>query len=184
MSRASRLAKHIERTVTGPMWHGPALAEVLQGVTHDAAVARPIPGSHTIWEIVLHVAVWAEIARARLKGERTGDPAPAEDWPPVPATGPDEWRLAVERLGSSYRTLAADTRELTDAALEATVRDLEYSVSVLLRGVVERQHLERRRRRVGEHRVETGEQVLASVRADYAYGNVGGQGPDNARRCT
>src|SRR5437762_2336414 len=68
MSRATRLANAIERTITGPMWHGPALAQVLEGVTHDGAAARPLPNAHSVWEIVLHVAVWADIARARLKG--------------------------------------------------------------------------------------------------------------------
>ena len=63
MSRATRLAKKIECTVTGPMWHGPALAQVLEMVTHEEAAARPIAGAHTVWEIVRHVTTWAEIAR-------------------------------------------------------------------------------------------------------------------------
>ena len=69
MTRAAKLAKHIHRTVKGPMWHGPALAQVLDGVTHDQAAAHPIAGAHSIWEIVLHVSAWAEISRARIKGE-------------------------------------------------------------------------------------------------------------------
>jgi uncharacterized damage-inducible protein DinB len=137
MSRAKNVAKHIEQTVTGPMWHGPALAQVLQPVTHDRAAMRPIPGAHSIWEIVLHVAVWAEIARARLKGQTTGDPTPEEDWPAVSSTSLDDWRIAVERLGFSHRLLAADVREMNDQQLDALVPGLEYSVSVLLHGVVE-----------------------------------------------
>ena len=137
MSRAKTLAKHMEQTVTGPMWHGPALAHVLQAVTHDRAAIRPIAGAHSIWEIVLHVSVWAEIARARLKGQATGDPAPEEDWPPIPSTSLDDWRIAVERLGFSHRLLAADVREMDDQQLDALVPGLEYSVSVLLHGVVE-----------------------------------------------
>src|SRR5262245_47111322 len=69
----ARLAHHIKRTVTGPMWHGSALAEVLEGVTPEQATTRPIPGAHTIWELVAHVTAWAEIARARVHGERLGD---------------------------------------------------------------------------------------------------------------
>src|SRR6185436_17940957 len=83
MSRATQLARHIERTVTGPMWHGPALAHVLERVTHEQAAMSPIRDAHSIWAIVLHVAVWAEISRARLTGQRTGDPTADEDWPPV-----------------------------------------------------------------------------------------------------
>jgi uncharacterized damage-inducible protein DinB len=137
MSRAKNIAKHIERTVTGPMWHGPALAQVLQAVTHERAAMRPIPGAHSIWEIVLHVAVWAEIARARLKGQATGDPTPEEDWPAVSSTSLDDWRIAVERLGFSHRLLATDVREMDDPLLDASVPGLDYSVSVLLHGVIE-----------------------------------------------
>ncbi len=137
MSRSSQLAKHIERTMTGPMWHGPGLLQVLDGVSHDDAAARPIPAAHSIWEMVLHVAAWAEIARARLRGERIGDPPAAEDWPPVGSPTLDGWQHALERLGASHRLLADDVGALTDAALDAKVASLEYSASVLLHGIVE-----------------------------------------------
>ena len=148
MSRAKRLANHIERTVTGPMWHGPALVDVLDGVDAARARARPIAGSHSIWEIVLHITAWAEIARQRIHGAALGDPTPEQDWPPVPASGSDlhfrsdpasdaEWAQAVERLKESHRRLAAETRLLDDAALDARVKNLEYPVGVLLDGVVE-----------------------------------------------
>ena len=137
MTRAQRLAKHIQRTVKGPMWHGPALANALEGVTHEHAAARPIPGAHSIWEIVLHATAWADIARARVNGQRTGDPAPDEDWPPVRAVGPDDWRHAVDQLHASHNLLAADVRKLGDDALDSAVGELEYSVDVLLHGVVE-----------------------------------------------
>src|SRR6266540_2359551 len=107
MSRGSRLAKQIERTVTGPMWHGPALAQALESVTHEAAAARPIAGAHTIWEIVRHVTTWAEIARERLRGGSLGDPSTERDWPPVDATGLDDWRVAVEQMAFAHRMLAA-----------------------------------------------------------------------------
>ena len=67
------LANHIKRTITGPMWHGNALAEVLAGVSHVEAAARPLPNAHSIWELVAHVTVWAEIARAR-RLRRAGQP--------------------------------------------------------------------------------------------------------------
>ena len=83
MSRATRLGNHIERTVTGPMWHGPALLEVLDGVDAARARARPIAGAHSIWEIVKHVTAWADFARRRISAA----PPPAlisEIAPPPP----------------------------------------------------------------------------------------------------
>ena len=135
-TNAGRLANHIRRTVTGPMWHGPALGELLADVSVDEARIRPIAGAHTIWELVLHVTAWADIARARLRGERTGDPTAAEDWPP-PGHDASEWTAAVSQLEASYKTLANATRALDDAALDAKVNGLDYTVATLLHGVVE-----------------------------------------------
>jgi uncharacterized damage-inducible protein DinB len=143
-SVAAQLSNHIKRTVAGPMWHGPALDELLASVSSDQAATRPIPGAHSIWEIVLHVTAWAEIALARLNGQRTGDPAPDEDWPPVsgsdPKSGSDaaaNWRAALERLRESYRALATDTRRLEPSAFDEKVAGADYTVSNLLRGVIE-----------------------------------------------
>jgi uncharacterized damage-inducible protein DinB len=133
----ARLANHIKRTVTGPMWHGGALAQVLDGVTHDQAAARPIPDAHTIWEIVLHVTAWADIVRSRIRGERTGDPTSAEDWPPVTAQTEAAWTAALARLSESHRALAQDVRHLDEAAIAGKVPGLDYTVSNLLHGVIE-----------------------------------------------
>ena len=142
-STAAQLSNHIKRAVAGPMWHSPSLDELLATVSSDQAAARPIPGAHSIWEIVLHVTAWAEIALARLHGQRTGDPAPDEDWPPVPGSDPGtdpaaaHWHAALERLRESHRALATDTRRLEPSAFDDKVAGADYSVSNLLHGVIE-----------------------------------------------
>ena len=136
MSRATRLGNHIERTATGPMWHGPALVDVLEGVDAARAWARPIAGAHSIWEIVLHITAWSDIARQRINGGATGDQTPEQDWPPVSDADAD-WPRTVERLNESHRLLAADARVLGDEQLDALVPGLEYTIHVLLHGIVE-----------------------------------------------
>jgi len=132
------IANLIKRAVTGPAWHGPALDHVLEGIGAEQAVAHPIPNTHSIWELTLHVAAWAEIARARLKGERIADPPADEDWPPVPAN-PDAaaWGEAQARMRDAYRALAYDARHLDDESMHENMSGLEYSQWVLLHGVVE-----------------------------------------------
>ncbi|HXI28223.1 MAG TPA: DinB family protein [Vicinamibacterales bacterium] len=136
MTRAAKIANRIERTVSGPMWHGPALADLLDGVPHERAAARPLPGAHSIWDIVRHITAWAEIVKRRLGGEIL-DPTPEEDWPPVSDDGQEAWARALERMAASHRELAAATRELQDAQLDSAVAGQEYPVSVMLNGVVE-----------------------------------------------
>jgi uncharacterized damage-inducible protein DinB len=131
------LANHIKRTVTGPMWHGPALDDLLKDVTPELAAARPITGAHSIWELVLHVTAWADIAVVRLRGERIADPTPDQDWPPVRATDQAAWDETLKRMRDSHRALAHAVRHLDAGVMHEKIEGLEYSRSNLLHGVIE-----------------------------------------------
>ena len=65
MSPAEAIADRLRRTIGGPMWHGPAIRELLVDVGPREAAARPIASAHSIWELVLHMATWAAFAAAR-----------------------------------------------------------------------------------------------------------------------
>jgi hypothetical protein len=49
------LEQQLRTAFEGAAWHGPAVLELLAGVTQEQAFARPIPGAHAIWELVLHL---------------------------------------------------------------------------------------------------------------------------------
>ena len=119
------------------MWHGPSLADLLSDITPAQALARPLPGAHTIWELVLHITSWAEIVRQRLAGQATGDAASEVDWPPVRDKSADEWRAAVERLKEAHRELAAEVVKLDDSDLIGRVAGKDHSVLVMLHGLIE-----------------------------------------------
>ena len=134
--RARLLASALRRTVTGPMWHGPALDDVLADVTAAQAAARPLAGAHSIFELVLHIRAWAEIPRARLT-RTLGEARPNEDWPPVGDTSDAAWKAAVAAMRESYFALAVDARRLDDAGLDAPVLGRDHPVHAMLHGVVE-----------------------------------------------
>lgn len=134
---ARQLALQIDRAYSGPTWHGPSLREALEGVDHRQAALHPVPGAHSIWELVIHIRVWADIAARRLAGESFGEPPPHEDWPPPSGNGADAWRQAVEDLHRSYEALAEKVRTLVPSQLEAKVDGLGYSTWTMLHGVVE-----------------------------------------------
>jgi uncharacterized damage-inducible protein DinB len=108
------LADQVLLAHDGPAWHGAALAENLHGLTPQEAAARPIPGGHSIWEIVLHAAAWAGEVRRRLEGGAPDLPAEG-DWPAVSDTGARAWTEARERLRASHEALAAAVRRFPDA---------------------------------------------------------------------
>ena len=137
MSRGQRVAETIERSVSGPMWHGPSLFDLVDDVTPEQAAEHPVAGAHSIWELVLHVTAWTEIVRERLAGSAKSDPTPEEDWPPVKDTSPDAWRTAIERLKEAHRELAADTARMDDSTLIGRVPGKDHSVLVMMHGIVE-----------------------------------------------
>ena len=132
-------ADRIERAATGPMWHGPALAELLARVSAGQAVQHPVPGAHSVWELVLHVTTWADVVRERLGSEVLVEPqTDEEDWPPVPATADAAaWRAATARLADAHRALAAAVRALPPSRLDARVPGKAYAVREMLLGAVE-----------------------------------------------
>ena len=135
-SEGERIADQLKRSVRGIAWHGPSVLEILQDVTPDEALARAIPGAHTIAELVLHVTAWL---RAVDRGLDTGTTqlTTEQDWPPVEQ--PFDWAAAVESLRDTSKTLGQRLALLPDDALERLVRgyDQEYSTYVLLHGVVQ-----------------------------------------------
>lgn len=137
MSDVRRLSNFISRTVSGPMWHGPALAQLLENVTPGDAAAQPVAGTHTIWELVLHMAAWAEIARGRLGPLSSTEPTDDESWPPVTDQSKAEWQAAVTRLYTSYRLLAEDAATLDLPQLQRIIPGRDHSAQEMLHGVIE-----------------------------------------------
>lgn len=138
MSPAEAIADRLRRTVGGPMWHGPSIRELLVDVGPREAAARPIPGAHAIWELVLHMATWADIATERLAGRGLGDPAPQVDWPPMPESkDAAEWSRAQALLASAYERLASAAARLSEADLARPIPEKEYDAATMLQGVVE-----------------------------------------------
>jgi uncharacterized damage-inducible protein DinB len=87
VERESRL-EAVRRSFDGDAWHGPALADVLAGVSVEAAWHRPGANVHTIAELVLHIAAWSSEVARRLEGAQPAEPLEG-DWPHP--GDPEEW---------------------------------------------------------------------------------------------
>jgi uncharacterized damage-inducible protein DinB/heme-degrading monooxygenase HmoA len=135
-SVVARTANAIERCARGPMWHGPSLREAVDGVTAEQAAAHPIPGAHSIWELVLHVTAWAGFAEERLAG-RPGEPTGEQNFPPVTAADEKSWKAAVEAMQQAYLDLAAAVRGTSEDTLLADLPNRDHSALVMLHGIIE-----------------------------------------------
>ena len=131
------MSESLLRSVSGPMWHGPSLADLLGDVTAADAAARPVPMGHTIWELVHHITSWTEIVRLRTKAKQPPDPTAEQDWPPVKDTSPEAWRSAVERLKAARRELAEDVALIDDDTLVKRIPGRDHNMLAMLHGIIE-----------------------------------------------
>ena len=131
------MAEAIERSMSGPLWHGPCLADLLGDVPAADAAAHPVEGAHSIWELVHHLVAWTDIVRERLTPGGPAQPTPEQDWPPVRDLSPEAWRAAVERLKAAHRELAEDVAALDDATMVARLSGRDHTVVAMLHGIME-----------------------------------------------
>ena len=99
----------LRRSFDGHSWHGPSLADVLDGVDARAALAHPVAGAHSIWELTHHLTAWTREVTRRLEGQPAGMPREG-DWPDAPdATGDVEarWRAVRDALTDARGALLA-----------------------------------------------------------------------------
>jgi heme-degrading monooxygenase HmoA/uncharacterized damage-inducible protein DinB len=132
---AAGLAEELRLIAEGDAWHGPGLAGVLAGVSAERAAARPVPGAHSIWEIVLHIAAWTDVFLRRLEGEALDEP-PDGDFPPASELTPRAWTEAEARLRAVHGRLADRVGRLRASDLLAKVPGRDYSVGYMVRGAI------------------------------------------------
>jgi uncharacterized damage-inducible protein DinB len=101
----------LRRSFDGQSWHGPSLADVLADVDARAALARPVAGAHSIWELTHHLMAWTREVARRLQGEPAALPIEG-DWPAPPEAQPDgdveaRWRALRDELTAARGALLA-----------------------------------------------------------------------------
>ena len=137
MSEVRRTKSQIRRAFEGEAWHGPSVKELLSNVTAEQAAAHPVAGAHSIWELVLHIGAWENIARLRIKGEGRDTPTTEQDWPPVTDASEQAWKSALEELERGNRDLRDEVALLDDGQLDYIIPVHNYSIYFLLHGVIQ-----------------------------------------------
>jgi uncharacterized damage-inducible protein DinB len=138
-SETLRIADQLRRAFAGEAWHGPALLEIIRGLTATGAAARPLARSHCIWEIVRHIDVWDDVARRRMAGAVV-QPTPEEDWPAVTDTSDDAWSKTLDHLEQTHDALIRAVTSFSDSRLLEKVPGKDpdfYTFYYMLHGIVQ-----------------------------------------------
>jgi uncharacterized damage-inducible protein DinB len=135
-SEATRIAELLGRAFDGSAWHGPALLELLEDVDAVTAAAKPLAKVHSIWELVLHIAVWDSVALRRLSGEQC-QPSGLANFPPVTTPTEAAWRKAVAHVKRTHDALVKTVAGLPDSRLGNRVPGKRYDFYHMLHGIAQ-----------------------------------------------
>jgi uncharacterized damage-inducible protein DinB len=136
MREIERIVDQLNRAFVGEAWHGPAVIEILEGITAQQAAAHPLAGGHSIWELALHITAWTRAGSRRLRGDRAQLSA-VENFPPVTDTGESAWEDARESIKLAYEELRGAILLLDDSRLNQPIMEGMSSVYVTLHGVIQ-----------------------------------------------
>jgi len=132
-----RIVDQMERAFEGDAWHGSSTSEILRDISVDQALARPIEGAHSIWEIVVHSSVWQRTVRERLQGQPIVSLPDEVDWPPVSEASPEAWAEAIREFRSEYELLRDEALNWNNKDLSEATEGQRYTVYEMLHGVVQ-----------------------------------------------
>lgn len=136
MKEIERIADQLKRSFAGKAWHGPAVQELLQGVSAADANARPIANVHNIWELTLHIGAWENAAVRRLSGDRA-ELRDDEDWSTVQGRDEEAWAQVKKNLDAGHEMLVQAITKLDESRLDEPILEGMTSVYGTLHGVIQ-----------------------------------------------
>ena len=137
MREVERIAGQLKRAHEGGAWHGPAVDELLQGVTAGHASARPFEGAHSLWELVAHIEAWERAVLRRLGGDPAQIYNTEEDWSSLADATEEAWAAARRRMTETYAALREAVLNLDDAELDEPILPGMSTRYVSLHGAVQ-----------------------------------------------
>jgi len=135
MSEISTLQGILRSTVSGPAWHGPSVAETLEGITADQAAARPMENAHSIWELLLHMDAWQVFALRMCEGNPIPSLKGEADWPSVNDSSEAAWIATKDAFTDHARQVNECFASWDESKLREPVPGGEFPYKVILHGV-------------------------------------------------
>jgi uncharacterized damage-inducible protein DinB len=133
---AGHIADQLQRAFYGSAWHGPALMDLLEDVNAATATARPIVNVHSIWELLLHVAVWDGAALTRLGGSKC-QPTGEANFPPIMKANESAWCKTIADAKRTHDRLVRTVSRLPDERLRDRVPGKRYDFYHMLHGIAQ-----------------------------------------------
>ena len=128
-----RIANAYHAATVKGAWYGPTVAELIEEITAELAVQRPIPQGHSISELLQHLLLWNE----RIRNTSENHPMPRweaeKEWaePQIP------WNDLVARWRTSRDLLEERIRSFPVSDLRKQTPGRSYPYEKMLDGSVQ-----------------------------------------------
>lgn len=120
MKQTQLLADELYNAVFGDPWHGSSIKKILEGITADQALKRPVPNSHSIIEILLHMWAWTEEVNNRLSGGIPDEPVMG-DWPKLSDFQKLSWAELKKQFFSESQIIINTIKNFPEERLDEIV---------------------------------------------------------------
>jgi uncharacterized damage-inducible protein DinB len=133
VSQTQRFADSYHAVTVKGAWYGPTVAELIEQTLPEMAIQRPIPGAHSISELLQHLLLWNE----RIRNTSESHPMPRweaeKEWaePPIP------WSELVTRWKQSRDLLEQRIRNFPVEDLQKQTPGRTYPYQRMLEGIVQ-----------------------------------------------
>ena len=133
MHQSQQIADAYRAATVKAAWYGPSLAELLAQVSAELATTTPVPGAHSISELLQHLLLWNERICNTCDGDSLPRWQPGKDWaePPIP------WNELVSRWNQSRELLEEKIRNFPIEGLAKQVPGRNYPYETMFHGVVD-----------------------------------------------
>ena len=133
MTRTQQIADAYRAATVKDAWYGPSLAELLAQTSPLLATTPPLPGAHSIAQLLQHLLLWNE----RVRNTSDTTPLPAwqaeKEW----AEPTIAWNDLVARWNQSRDLLEERLRRFPVEDLSKQVPGRSYPYETMLEGIVQ-----------------------------------------------
>ena len=130
MESIKNISRLVQRVYNGKAWHGPSIMDVLKEIDETSS-RKAVGNSHSIIQLVMHMASWRTFVTRRLLGDSTFELSEDQNFP----EGTD-WNGALKALDASQSELLKAIDSITEDQLHHQVADRKYDFFVLLHGII------------------------------------------------
>ncbi len=133
MTEIDRIARLLEKTFDKQPWYGSSIMQILSTIDSETATTKH-GDTHSIIELVFHMASWRKFVIQKLKGDEAFDITEETNFPK-----PTKWSDAIEQLYQSQRELIEATKQFPADRLNELVpsNTMKYTYYTLLHGIVQ-----------------------------------------------